>query len=140
MAVISEINGKAGTAISAVSSKTYVTVVRQVDGQDTKGVLTRGSNIFTASGTSGTTTLSATIIVVGQSATFSAFATVSLLSVTVNTSVTLNGTNRTATRNTIGTTASATFVLTPGTYTLTGTVSFTGSGGFGSGGLQWTQP
>ena len=140
MAVISQINGKAGTTISQVSSKTYVTVVRQVNGQDTKGVVTRGSNIFTASGSSGTTTLSATIIVVGQSATFKAFATVSSLSVTVNTSITLNGTTRTATRNTVGTTTSATFVLPAGTYTLTGSVGFTGSGGFGSGGLSWTQP
>lgn len=141
MANLSQVNGKTLATISQIDGK-LKTAILQVDGQ---GVVNNSvavvGGFYTGSGTTGTVTLGpGTITVTGSSATFSAFATVSSLPKTTTTNITIGGTSRSATASTVGTVVSTTFVLTPGAYAYSGTVALTGGSGFGSGGIQWTQP
>lgn len=93
-------------------------------------------------GVSNNTTTGTVTIAPGQSATFNAYAEVFTGDMTTSTSITINGTTKTASATfASGRVESTTFTLAPGTYAYSATVNRTGTGGtVGGGGIEYTQP
>lgn len=140
MANISQVNGKTIATISQINGRAK-TSISQVDGQTIVNKSVTFSSASTVSRSDGTTNFSGTVTIVGASAIFKAFATFFTAPLTVNTSITINGNTRTASRTTVGTTESTTFTLAPGAYSYNGSVTVSGGSGirFGSGGISFTQ-
>lgn len=93
-------------------------------------------------GVSNNTTSGTVTIAAGSTATFNAYAEVFTGDMSVSTSITINGTTRTANATfASGRTESTTFQLSPGIYSYSVTVNRTGTGGtVGGGGIEYTQP
>lgn len=134
MAGISQVNGKATSALSSVVTRA-VSGISQIDGATFRGVTFSSS--WNISAGPGTYPGSGTVTIVGTTATFNAFATVNTGG-PVNTTITINGVNRTASQTPVGTNLSTTFTLSPGSYAYSFSVTI--SAGAGQGGIQFTQP
>ena len=98
------------------------------------------SSWFSSSGGISNQSTSGTVTIAGASANFNAFAAVFTGDMTVSTSITINGINRTAYQYSVGRNESSFFTLPPGTYSYSVSVNRTGSGStFGDGGIEYIQ-